>query len=99
VRTLRSILLHLAAAALGVATLAAFADDRLPRTPLAVAFALFFILVLPKHPRLVAALCGGVALVAAFVFVTFMAPGWDNCADEVDGQLIQYRCSQGPSQR
>ena len=58
---IRWIVVHLAAAALGVATLAALAEAWLPPTLVAGAFAVGFILLLPRRPSLVAAYCAGAA--------------------------------------
>jgi hypothetical protein len=55
--------------------------------------------MLPKQPRFVAAFCAGTALAVASVFVMFMHPAWDNCADEVGGKLVEYKCSEGPPRR
>lgn len=95
----RSILLYSSAVALGVATMAAIGYGWLPPGVIAVAFALFFILTLPKQPRFVAAFCAGAAIAVGSVFVVFMHPAWDNCADEVGGKLVEYRCSEGPPMR
>ena len=96
----RSILLYSCAVALGVATMAAIGYQWLPPGVIAVAFALFFILMLPKQPRFVAAFCAGAALAVASVFVMFMHPAWDKCADEVGGgKLVEYKCSEGPPRR
>jgi Flp pilus assembly protein protease CpaA len=96
---LRSILFYLVAVALGVATMAGIAHRWLPHGVIAVAFALFFILLLARRPRFVAAYCAGAALAVGFTFVAFMNPGWDNCADEVGGELIEYKCSEGQPTR
>lgn len=66
---LRSTLLYFVAGAMGVATLAAIGYQWLPPGVIAVAFALFFILALPRQPRFVAAFCAGAALAAAVAFV------------------------------
>jgi hypothetical protein len=95
----RSILLYSFSVALGVATMAAIGHQWVPPGVIAVAFALFFILILPKQPRFVAAFCARTALAVASVFVMFMHPAWDNCADEVDGKLVEYKCSEGPPRR
>lgn len=91
--------IQLLAGTLGVATMAAMAYAWLPHGVIAVAFALFFILVLPQRPRVVAAFCAGAALAVTVALVAFMNPGWDNCADAVDGELVEYRCSEGPPTR
>ena len=46
----------------------------------------------------------GTLVAAALLVFTFMAlifsnPGWDNCADEVNGQLVEYKCSEGAPKR
>lgn len=92
-------LLHASAGALGVATMAAIGYEWLPPGVIAVAFALFFILMLPKRPRIVAAFCAGAALAVGSVIVMFMHPAWDDCADEVGGRLVEYTCSGGPPVR
>jgi hypothetical protein len=51
--------------------------------------------VLPRRPRFVVGYGAGVALAIALVFVSFMNPAWDTCADEVDGRVVEYRCSEG----
>jgi hypothetical protein len=66
---------------------------------IAVAFALFFILMLPRQPRFVAVFCAGAALAVAFAFDAYMNPEWESCADEVGGKLVEYRCSEGPPTR
>lgn len=58
----RSALVYVFASAMGVATLAAIAAEWLPAGAVAVAFAAFFILVLPEPPRIVVAYCSGAAL-------------------------------------
>lgn len=65
----RSTVLYFVAGTTGVATMAAIGYQWLPPGVIAVAFALFFILTLPRHPRLVAAFCTGAALAAAAAFV------------------------------
>lgn len=95
----RSSLLYFVAVAMGVATMAAIAYQWLPPGVIAVAFALFFILMLPRQPGFVAAFGAGTALAVGVAFVIFMNPGWDGCADEVGGELIHYKCSEGPPTR
>jgi hypothetical protein len=90
-----SILSYLGVAALGLATMAGMAEQWLPPGVVAVAFALFVILVLPRWPGLVAAYGAGLLLAMLFAFAAFMSPEWDRCADEVDGQLVEYQCSEG----
>jgi hypothetical protein len=69
VSRLRPIILYLIAVAMGVATMAAIAYQWLPPGVIAVAFALFFILTLPRQPRFVAVFCAGAALAVAAAFV------------------------------
>jgi predicted membrane metal-binding protein len=72
----RSIPLYSVAVALGVATMAAIGYQWLPPGVIAVSFALFFILLLPRHPRFVAAFCAGAALTVAVAFVFFTWVAW-----------------------
>lgn len=65
----RSTLLYFVAGTMGVATMAAIGYQWLPPGVTAVAFALFFILTLPRQPRLVPAFCAGAALAVAVAFV------------------------------
>jgi hypothetical protein len=65
----RSTLVYVFASAMGVVTLAAIAGEWLPAGVVAVAFAAFFILVLPEHPRIVVAYCAGAALAIIFTWV------------------------------
>ncbi len=76
-----------------------FAYQWLPQGGTAIAVAVFIILMLPRQPRFVAAFCAGAAFAVAFALVVFMIPGWDNCADEVGGELVEYKCSEGPPRR
>lgn len=93
---LRSILAYLAAAALGVATLAALADGWLPPGLVAGAFAVGFILLLPHRPRLVAAYCGGAAAALLATWALWsLEPGW-GCASEVDGVIVEHDCAEPP---
>lgn len=96
---IRSILLYVVAVASGVATMAVIGYRWLPYGVVAVAFALLFILLLPRQPRFVAAFCAGAALPIAFVFIVFWSSERDSCADEVGGELIEYKCSEGPPTR
>ena len=68
-RRLRSSLLYFVAGATGAATMAAIGYQWLPPGVIAVTFALFFILTLPRQPRLVPAFCAGAALAVAVAFV------------------------------
>ena len=65
----RSTSLYGVAVAIGVATMAAIGYQWLPPGVIAVAFALFFILMLPRQPRFVVAFCAGAALAVAVAFV------------------------------
>lgn len=95
----RSIAISLLGVALGVLTMATLAGQWLPPGLVAVAFAAFVILGLPRQPLLVAAFCAGAALAVAYAFALFTW-AWDtSCADEVDGELVEYRCSDGPPSR
>jgi hypothetical protein len=67
----RSTLVYVFASAMGVVTLAAIAGEWLPAGVVAVAFAAFFIFVLPKHPRVVVAYCVGAALAIIFTWVVW----------------------------
>ena len=98
-RRFRSLALYFVAVTLGLTTMAAIVYRWLPHGLIAVAFALFFILMLPRQPRLVAAFCGGAVLAVAFAFAALLYPGWDNCADEVGGEFVEYKCSEGPPTR
>jgi hypothetical protein len=66
-----STFVYLFAAVMGAATLAALAGEWLPPGLVAVGFAVFFILVLPRQPRFVAAFCAGAALMVAFTWVAW----------------------------
>lgn len=89
------VLSDLVAVAAGFVTMAALGAGWLPPGLVAVAAALFVILVLPRRPRLVVAYVGGVALAMVLVLVIFLNPAWNTCADEVDGRVVEYRCSEG----
>jgi hypothetical protein len=62
-------MLYVAGGAMGVATVSAIGYRWLPPGVIAVVFALFFILMLPLRPRVVAAFCAGAALAVAVAFV------------------------------
>jgi hypothetical protein len=69
VTRIRSTLLYVVAGAMGVATMAAIGYRWLPSSVIAVAFAAFFILTLPRQPRFVGAFCAGAALAVVVAFV------------------------------
>ncbi|MGW0612843.1 hypothetical protein [Streptomyces sp. NPDC002788] len=92
---IRSALRHGIAAILGVAMVFVLADQLLPAWFVAAAFAGSFILLLPKTPWLVAAFCGGAALVVVTWLVMWSFADW-NCASEVNGVIIEHGCSELP---
>jgi uncharacterized membrane protein YjjB (DUF3815 family) len=95
VSRIRPTLHHGIAAILGVGTVFVLADQLLPAWFVAAAFAVSFILLLPKKPWLVAAFCGGAALLVVTWLVKWSFTDW-NCASEVNGAIMEHDCSELP---
>ena len=53
-----------------------------------------FILLLPRHPRAVAAFAFGVAATVVPLAVAWSS-GW-GCASEVDGVIVEHDCGESP---
>lgn len=93
VSRIRSLLQHGIAAILGAATVFVLASRLLPAWSVAAAFAVSFILLLPKKPWLVAAFCGGAALVMITWSVMWSFADW-NCASDVNGAIVEHDCGE-----
>ncbi|MFP1625832.1 hypothetical protein ACLB9X_11805 [Streptomyces sp. 5K101] len=92
---IRSISQHGIAALLGAATVFVLASQLLPAWPVAAAFAVSFILLLPKKPWLVAAFCGGAALVVVTWSVMWSFAD-RTCASDVNGAIVEHDCGEPP---
>ncbi|MEV4334099.1 hypothetical protein AB0K02_26815 [Streptomyces sp. NPDC049597] len=92
---IRSLLHHGIAATLGAATVFVLASRLLPAWPAAAALAVSFILLLPKKPWLVAAFCGGAALVMVTWSVMWSFADW-SCASDVNGAIVEHDCGEPP---
>jgi hypothetical protein len=94
----RSILYHGIAAILGVvAAFVASAGQWLPTWLVAATFAISFILLLPRRPWLVAAFCGGAALMMVANLVIWSVGS--RCASEVKGVIVEHDCGEPPPQQ